>query len=88
MSFKELLKLIQGHWSGIENGVHYRRDVSFEEDLCRVKNRQAAETLAVLRNLTIGLYELERARGKTQVASLKTWMKQQTFRTAHALLKD
>ena len=61
--------------------------MSFEEDWCRVKDRQAAETLAVLRNLIIGVYELERDLGKSQTASLKTWMKQQTFRTAHALLK-
>ncbi|MSU32864.1 MAG: hypothetical protein EXS25_09460 [Pedosphaera sp.] len=87
MNSKELVKVIQWHWSAIENGVHYRRDVSFEEDRCRVKNRQVAETLTVLRNLKIGVYELERDRGKTQAASLKTWMKQQTFRTTHALLK-
>jgi hypothetical protein len=42
MSSKELLKVIPGHWSAIENGVHYRRDVSFEEERCRVKNRPAA----------------------------------------------
>ena len=47
---------------------------SFEEDRCRVKNRQAAETLVVLRNLTIRLYELERDRDKTQAPSLKTWL--------------
>jgi hypothetical protein len=41
-----------------------------------VKNRQAAETLAVLRNLPLGLDELERDRGKTQSPSLKTWMEQ------------
>ena len=66
--------------------MHYRREVSFEEDRCRVKNRQAAETLVVLRNLTLGLDELERDRGKTQAASLKTWMKYLTFGTAHGLL--
>lgn len=42
MRSKELLKVIQGHWSAIESGAHYRRDVSFEEERCRVKNRQAA----------------------------------------------
>ncbi len=42
MSSKELLKVIQSYWLAIENGVHYRRDVSFEEERCRVKNRQAA----------------------------------------------
>lgn len=82
----DLLKRIQRHWCASGNGVHYRREVSFEEDRCRVKNRQAAETLVVLRNLTLGLDELERDRGKTQAASLKTWMKYLTFGTAHGLL--
>jgi predicted transposase YbfD/YdcC len=70
------LKRIQRHWCASEDEVHYRRDVSFEEDRCRVKNRQAAETLAVLRNLPLGLEELERDRGKSQSPSLKGWMKQ------------
>ena len=39
MSSKELLKVIQSYWLAIENGVHYRRDVSFEEERCRAKNR-------------------------------------------------
>ena len=34
MSSKELLKVIQGHRSAIENRVQYRRDVSFEENQC------------------------------------------------------
>jgi predicted transposase YbfD/YdcC len=33
-SDQELLMAIRGHWSAIENGVHYRRDVSFGEDQC------------------------------------------------------
>lgn len=88
MSSKDLLKVIQEHWSAIENGVHSRWDVSFEEDKCRVKNRQTAETLTVLRNLTIGHYELKQDRGKTPAARLKTWIKRQPFRTAHSLLKS
>jgi len=42
MSSKELLTVLQEHCLAIENGVHYRGDVNFEEDQCRVKNRQAA----------------------------------------------
>lgn len=30
----ELLDSIQGHWSAIENGTHYRRDVNLGEDAC------------------------------------------------------
>ena len=69
------------------NGVHYRRDVSFQEDGCRVKDRVGAEMLVALRNLAIGLYELELERGRTQAGSLRNWMKSQTFGNAHRLLR-
>ena len=49
-----LLAAIRGHWSAIENGTHYRRDVSFGEDACRTANRQGAAVLASLRNLANG----------------------------------
>jgi hypothetical protein len=50
----QLLSLVRSHWS-IENGLHYVRDVTFQEDRCRLKSATAAEILAVFNNLTIGL---------------------------------
>ena len=50
----QLLKMTRGHW-GIENGLHYRRDVTFKEDSCRMKSHRAAEALAVCNNLALGL---------------------------------
>lgn len=49
-----LLDLTRQHWN-IENGLHYRRDVTFKEDRCRQKSAQAAECLAIFNNLAIGL---------------------------------
>lgn len=80
-------RLIRDHWSAIENGVHYRRDVSFQEDGCRVQDRVGAEMLVAMRNLAIGLYELELDRGRTQAGSLRNWMKSQTFGNAHRMLR-
>jgi predicted transposase YbfD/YdcC len=51
---EELLKLTREHW-GIENGLHYRRDVTFKEDACRQTSKKGGRVLAVLNNLTIGL---------------------------------
>lgn len=79
--------LVRRHWSAIENGTHYRRDVTLGEDACRVKDRNAASVLASLRNLTNGLYELERERERTRVDTLNSWLERQTFSTAWALLK-
>ena len=51
---ERLLEFLRGHW-GIENGLHYRRDVTFKEDSCRMKSHRAAEALAVCNNLAVGL---------------------------------
>lgn len=80
-------EIIRGHWSAIENGTHYRRDVTLGEDACRTAHRQGAEVLATLRNLANGLYELERARSRTKVDTLKSWCQQQTFSSAWILLR-
>lgn len=82
----EILAIVRGHWSAIENGTHYRRDVTLGEDACRTKDRPAAAVLASLRNLTNGLYELERARERTSVDTLRSWCQQQTFSSAWPLL--
>ena len=80
-------EIIRGHWSAIENGTHYRRDVTLGEDACRTANRQGAEVPASLRNLVNGLYELERARGRPTVDTLNSGCEQQTFSTAWTLLR-
>jgi hypothetical protein len=82
-----ILELIRGHWSAIENGTHYRRDLTLGEDACRTAGRQGAALLASLRNLAIGVYELERERGRTQVDTLKSWCQQQTFSTVWPILQ-
>jgi len=51
---KTLLEINRAHW-GIENGSHYRRDVTFGEDGCRMKSKTAAQALAVFNNLAIRL---------------------------------
>ena len=49
-----LLRVTRGHW-GIENGLHSRRDGSFEEDAMRTRTGQAPHVLATLNNLALGL---------------------------------
>ena len=78
--------IIRGHWSAIENGTHYRRDVTLGEDANRTHHRQGAEALTTMRNLVNGIYELEIARNRTKVGTLNSWCQQQTFSTAWTLL--
>ncbi len=52
----QLLKLIRSYWS-IENSLHYRRDVTFNEDRCRLRTGHAARTMATLNNLALALLQ-------------------------------
>lgn len=45
-----LLDVARGQWS-IENGNHYVRDRSYDEDRCQVRNPNSAQILATLRSL-------------------------------------
>ena len=83
-----MLALIRAHWSAIENGTHYRRDVTLGEDANRTASRQGAAVLASLRNLANGLYELQRELKRTTADTLSSWCEQQTFTTLWPLLKD
>jgi predicted transposase YbfD/YdcC len=64
-SAARLLKLRRGYW-GIENRLHWVRDVTFDEDRSQVRKGAAVQAMAALRNLAIGL--LRRA-GATNIAA-------------------
>lgn len=51
---QELLELTRNHWR-IENGLHYRRDVTFKEDAVRKKSFNGGQIMAALNNLAIGI---------------------------------
>lgn len=46
---RRLGALIRAHW-GIENRLHYVRDVTLGEDACRVRKGSSPQVLAALRN--------------------------------------
>lgn len=51
---ERLLELVRTHWQ-IENGLHYRRDVTLQEDATRMEDGPAARGLATLNNLVLAL---------------------------------
>lgn len=60
---KDLLSLARSHWS-IENGQHYRRDRTQNEDCCLVRDYQTARNFSLFRSLAIFLFkQQEKARG-------------------------
>jgi predicted transposase YbfD/YdcC len=50
----KLLTLLRRYW-GIESGLHYRRDVTLQEDATRLTVGKAGHIIAILNNLVIGL---------------------------------
>lgn len=62
---KWLLTLWRGHW-GIENRLHWVRDVTFDEDRCQIRSGAPPQVMAALRNLVISLSRLA---GHTSIAA-------------------
>lgn len=54
---QQLLALNRGHW-GIENRLHYVRDMAYDEDRCRARKGATPQVLACLRNFAIGVLRL------------------------------
>ena len=52
-----LASWVQGHW-GIENRVHWVRDVTYDEDRSQVRTGHAPHVMATLRNTAISLLRL------------------------------
>jgi Transposase DDE domain len=50
------LALLRGHW-GIENGLHWVRDVTLGEDACRVRKGSSGSLLAGIRNAALVLLD-------------------------------
>jgi predicted transposase YbfD/YdcC len=62
---RRLLEVRRGHW-GIENRLHWVRDVTFDEDRSQVRTGAAPQVMAALRNLSISLMRLA---GRANIAA-------------------
>lgn len=65
-----LLAHLRGHW-GIENRLHWVRDVTFDEDRSQVRTGAAPQVMAAGRNLALAL--LRRAGHANIAAALRTY---------------
>lgn len=79
---QRLLSLVRQQW-GIENGLHYRRDVTLREDYSRLKNKDAAIVNAIFNNLTVGLVIRQ---GRTNLAATRREYAYLPQRALHLLL--
>ena len=53
-----MLEAVRGHWE-VENSVHWVLDVSFDEDVSRVRKGNGAENLAALRRMALNMLKQE-----------------------------
>ena len=67
-----MLKQNRGHW-GIENSLHYRRDVTLGEDACRIREGHSGQVMACLRNLMLFLVEVSNQ--KTLPAAIRHYIR-------------
>jgi predicted transposase YbfD/YdcC len=56
---KRFAQAVRQHWN-VENNLHWSLDVSFHEDLCRVRVGHAAENFSVIRRLALNLLKNEK----------------------------
>ena len=68
--------LVRGHW-GIENRVHYVRDVTYDEDRHQAYTGNGPRTLATCRNLAISALRLH---GHTNIAKATRHIARNTTR--------
>jgi len=54
------LKSVRSHWA-IENTLHWTLDMTFREDESRIRDRNAAENIAIVRHISMNL--LQNAKG-------------------------
>jgi predicted transposase YbfD/YdcC len=84
---ERLLELARDHWK-IENGQHYRRDRTQDEDRCTVRETNSARLLSLFRSLAIFLYEQQRGKrgGKKSLPDFERRVSQQPAVMIHRFM--
>lgn len=84
---ERLARLVRGHWS-VENRCHWVLDVTFGEDHCQVRDRNAAHNLTILREMVIHTLHQEPSklslRRKRKRAALDQSFRTQILALLHA----
>lgn len=85
---EDFMRAIRGHWH-IEINLHWSLDVSFQEDLNRVRIGHAAENLAIVRRIALNLLKQETSHKRGISCRRKTagWNNQYLLKVLNADLK-
>ncbi|MDY4971573.1 MAG: ISAs1 family transposase, partial [Lachnospiraceae bacterium] len=60
MSAKTFGDSQRGHW-GIENQLHWCLDIAFNEDSCRMRSKNVAENMNLIRHIALNLLKQEKS---------------------------
>ncbi|MHC5613577.1 MAG: transposase [Nostoc sp.] len=64
-----LVSTYRGYW-GVENKVHYVRDVTQGEDASRIRTKPLPQIFAIARNFTLNLYRSQMFENMAQARAL------------------
>lgn len=81
-SAEKLLFYTRRHWA-IENELHNVRDMTFDEDRCRVRNHRKAQILAAIRNTAVALL---RHAGFANITEGREWCSEERTRPIYIML--
>jgi len=82
-------KAIRAHW-GIENKLHYVKDVNMNEDKSGIKGGSSAENLSILKNMAINIYRyngMNSIKYATRKYTNRIKQQMQLIRNTHILKK-
>jgi predicted transposase YbfD/YdcC len=82
-SASQLAAIIRGHWS-IENGLHWIRDLDFDEDHSQIHTGSGPRIMASLRNLVITILRLT---GTSSIAAALRYHARQTSRPLQTIMR-
>ena len=55
---RRLAEIVRAHW-GVENKLHWHLDVSFGEDLCKIRTDHAAENFSLVKKMALNLLKAD-----------------------------
>lgn len=67
-----MLEIVRGHWS-IENGLHWVRDVTFDEDRSQIRVKNGPRIMASLRNLVISIFRMMKLKNIASALRQFSW---------------
>ena len=70
MPVETFAAVVRAHW-GVENRLHWRLDVIFDEDQCRMRSGHGPQNMAVFRHIAMNLLDMTKTKSSLKVRRKK-----------------